>query len=62
MDEPRLLDGGSYAVMVRNLWRLLVSGSTLEEARPIVLERADVRVFPSPPPCHRSPIRRTPAG
>lgn len=55
VDLPRLRDGDSYEVMVRNLWRLLMSGATLPEARPIVLAHADVLVFPSPPPSYRRP-------
>lgn len=44
VDEPRLRDGNSFDVMVpHNLWRLLMSGSTLAEARSIVLARAGVR-------------------
>jgi hypothetical protein len=57
VDEPRLLDGESYAVMARNLWRLLMTGRTLEEARPIVLARAGVRRLPS----QRDPRRLPPS-
>jgi hypothetical protein len=52
--EPRLIDGDSYGVMLRNLSRLLRSGRTIEEARPIVLAQACVNRFPSPP-AHRLP-------
>lgn len=48
--NPRLLEGTSYRVMIRNLWRLLATGKTMAEARALVLSHAGVRDFPSPPP------------
>jgi hypothetical protein len=49
MRGPTLLDGDDYDVMLRNVWRLLVSGMTLAEVRLLVLAHADVTVFPDPP-------------
>jgi hypothetical protein len=56
MFKPRLSNGNDFHVMVRNLWRLLASGLTLEEARPLVLAKAGVSSFPHPPAARRSRV------
>ena len=47
--QPKLLQGQSYQVVLRNLWRLLNSGYSLEQARPLVLKLARLTVFPPRP-------------
>ena len=62
--QPKLLQGQSYQVVLRNLWRLLNSGYSLEQARPLVLKLARLTVFP-PRPATFSPssfLTRSPLG
>jgi len=51
---PRLADGDSYDVVIRNVSKLLSAGYSLQEARPLVLKHSGLKDIPRRPDGYRA--------